>query len=128
MRRFLTLVCLLCLAVPAGISISGCSRNPGATYCNGLGYGLKDSDVASILMQPQTTGVSLAFGQTQQISSPTGKTCKGAAASARRPAAAGMIAEYAMALLRARHGRAFMCADSETENSPAEDRNQGNDG
>ncbi len=28
MRRFLTLVCLLCLAIPAGISISGCYRNP----------------------------------------------------------------------------------------------------
>ena len=81
MRRFLTLVCLLCLAVPAGISISGCSRNPGANYCNGLGYGLKDSDVASILMQPQTTGVSLAFGQTAQASAPSAQTCKGEQAS-----------------------------------------------
>ena len=42
MRRFLTLVCLLCLAIPAGISISGCTRNPAGNYCNGLGYGLKD--------------------------------------------------------------------------------------
>ena len=41
MRRFLTLVFLLCLAIPAGISISGCTRNPAANYCNGLGYGLK---------------------------------------------------------------------------------------
>ena len=41
MRRFLTLVCLLGLAVPAGISISGCTRNPAGNYCNGLGYGLK---------------------------------------------------------------------------------------
>ncbi len=80
MRRFLTLVCLLCLAIPAGISISGCTRNPGANYCNGLGYGLKDTDVASILLQPQTTGISLAFGQTQQVSSPQAKTCKGATA------------------------------------------------
>ena len=39
MRRFLTLVSLLCLAVPAGISISGCTRNPAGKYCNGLGYG-----------------------------------------------------------------------------------------
>ncbi len=46
MRRFLTLVCLLCLAIPAGISISGCTRNPAANYCNGLGYGLKITDVA----------------------------------------------------------------------------------
>ena len=28
MRRFLTLVCLLGVAIPAGISISGCVRNP----------------------------------------------------------------------------------------------------
>ena len=41
MRRFLTLVCLLGLAIPAGVSISGCVRNPAGNYCNGLGYGLK---------------------------------------------------------------------------------------
>ena len=81
MRRFLTLVCLLCLAVPAGISISGCTRNPGADYCNGLGYGLKDTDVASIVLNPQTTGISLAFGQTQQASAPSAQNCKGTAAS-----------------------------------------------
>ena len=43
MRRFLTLVFLLCLAIPAGISISGCTRNPAGNYCNGLGYGLNDT-------------------------------------------------------------------------------------
>jgi hypothetical protein len=81
MRRFLTLVCLLCLAIPAGISISGCTRNPGANYCNGLGYGLKITDVASVTLQPTTTGISMAFGQTQQIASPIAKTCKGTGAS-----------------------------------------------
>jgi hypothetical protein len=81
MRRFLTLVCLFCLALPAGISISGCTRNPGANYCNGLGYGLKDTDVASITLQPQTTGISLAFGQTQQIATPSANSCKGTGVS-----------------------------------------------
>jgi hypothetical protein len=81
MRRFLTLVCLLCVAIPAGISISGCTRNPAGNYCNGLGYGLKDTDVASIVLQPQTTGISVAFGQTTQMSSPTAQTCKGSSAS-----------------------------------------------
>ena len=52
MRRFLTLVCLLCVALPAGVSITGCYRNPQANYCNGLGYGLKDTDVASIFLSP----------------------------------------------------------------------------
>jgi hypothetical protein len=81
MRRLLTLVCLLCLAIPAGISVSGCTRNPAANYCNGEGFGLKITDVASINLQPQTTGISLAFGQTQQVSGPTAKTCKGTSAS-----------------------------------------------
>jgi len=81
MRRFLTLVCLLCVAIPAGISISGCTRNPAGNFCNGLGYGLKDTDVASIFLSPQTAGISIAFGQTQQASAPSAKTCKGTQAS-----------------------------------------------
>ncbi|MGO9339467.1 MAG: hypothetical protein ACLPY1_18365, partial [Terracidiphilus sp.] len=81
MRRFLTLIFMLCLAIPAGISISGCTRNPAGNYCYGLGYGLKNTAVASITLQPQTTGISLAFGQTLQIQSPTALTCTGASAS-----------------------------------------------
>ena len=76
MRRLLTLVSLLSMAIPAGISISGCTRNPAANYCNGLGYGLKITDVASIQLQPQTAGISLAFGQEQQIAGPTAKPAK----------------------------------------------------
>jgi trimeric autotransporter adhesin len=81
MRRFLTLVCLLCLAIPAGISISGCTRNPAAAYCNGVGYGQKITDVSSIFLQPQTTGISIAFGQTKQVNPPTAENCKGSSAS-----------------------------------------------
>ncbi len=81
MRRFLTLVCLLGLAIPAGVSVSGCTRNPAGNYCNGLGYGLKDTDVANITMQPQIAGISLAYGQTIQAQSPTATTCKGSPAS-----------------------------------------------
>jgi hypothetical protein len=81
MRRFLTLVCLLCLAIPAGISISGCTRNPGAAYCNGLGYGLKDTDLDVLTLQPQTTGISIAYGQTHSVSPPTATTCKGTSAA-----------------------------------------------
>jgi hypothetical protein len=81
MRRFLTLVCLLGLALPAGISISGCVRNPAGNYCNGLGYGPKDTDVYSITLQPQIAGISLAYGQTIQVQNPSAFTCKGNAAS-----------------------------------------------
>ncbi len=81
MRRFLTLVSLLCLAIPAGISISGCTRNPAANYCNGLGYGLGITQVASITLQPLTSGISLAYGQTTQVQGPTALTCKGTSAA-----------------------------------------------
>ena len=81
MRRFLTLVGLFGLALPAGISISGCVRNPAGNYCNGLGYGLKDTDVASITLQPQIAGISLAYGQTIQVQAPSAFTCKGSPAS-----------------------------------------------
>jgi hypothetical protein len=82
MRRYLTLVFILFLAIPAGISVSGCYRNPSGNYCNGLGYGLKDTDVYAIDLEPKTTGVSMAFGQTRQINAPTATTCKGTTAGA----------------------------------------------
>ena len=81
MRRFLTLVCLLVLAVPAGITISGCTRNPAGNYCNGLGYGPKITDISYITLGPQFTGISLAFGQTHQSNSPAAFTCKNTAFS-----------------------------------------------
>jgi len=81
MRRFLTLVCLLGLALPAGVSISGCTRNPAGKYCNGLGYGLLDTAVASITLQPQIAGISMAYGQTIQVQAPAATTCKGDAAT-----------------------------------------------
>src|SRR6516225_857483 len=81
MRRFLALVFVLGLAIPAGISLEGCTRNPGAKTCNGLGYGLKVGDLASLTLQPQTAGISLAYGQTLQAQTPTGATCKGAEVS-----------------------------------------------
>jgi hypothetical protein len=82
MRRFLTLVCLLLLAIPAGISISGCTRNPAANYCNAQGGGMKITDVAAITLQPATTGLSIAYGQTYSVGAPSMVTCKGTSASA----------------------------------------------
>ncbi len=81
MRRYLTLLSLLILTIPAGISISGCIRNPAGNYCNGSGYGLKNTDLYSIDLEPRTTGISMAYGQTRQIAAPSAKTCKGDAAS-----------------------------------------------
>lgn len=81
MRRLLTLVCLLGLAIPAGVSITGCTRNPAGNFCNGQGYGLRDTAVANITLQPQIAGISLAFGQTTQVQTPTATTCHGESAS-----------------------------------------------
>jgi hypothetical protein len=81
MRRFLTLICLLGLAIPAGISISGCVRNPAGNYCNGLGYGITVSQVSAITLQPQIAGISLAYGQTTQVQAPVATTCKGTTVS-----------------------------------------------
>jgi hypothetical protein len=81
MRRYLTLVFMVFLAVPAGMIFSGCTRNPAGNYCNGQGYGLKDTDVYAIDLEPKTTGVSMAFGQTRQINAPTATTCHGSTAS-----------------------------------------------
>ena len=80
MRRFLTLICLLGLALPAGISISGCVRNPAGNYCNGLGYGITDTQVSQITLQPQVAGISLAYGQTTITQVPSATTCKGTSA------------------------------------------------
>lgn len=81
MRRYLTLVFMLLLAVPAGITFSGCYRNPAGNYCNGQGYGIKDTDVYAIDLEPKTTGLSMAFGQERQINAPSATTCKGTTAS-----------------------------------------------
>ena len=77
MRRFLALVVLIGLAIPAGVSVTGCTRNPGGNTCNGEGYGLKTTDVSSIILQPQIAGISLAYGQTTQAQTPTAYGCKG---------------------------------------------------
>ncbi|HXE04997.1 MAG TPA: hypothetical protein VN579_03350, partial [Bryobacteraceae bacterium] len=82
MRRFLTLVVMLGLAFPAGLSMSGCVRNPAAKYCAVTsGYGEPVTAVSSIVLQPQVGGISLAYGQTRQASTPSAFTCTGSAAT-----------------------------------------------
>jgi hypothetical protein len=82
MRRFLTLVVMLGLALPAGLTFSGCTRNPAAKYCAVTsGYGEPITAVTSIILQPQVGGISLAYGQTRQASAPSAFTCTGAGAS-----------------------------------------------
>ena len=80
MQRFLTFVVLAFLTVPVGLSIQGCA-NKNSTYCNGSGYGYNNTQPVSISLQPQTTGLSVAFSQTSQLQAPTSQNCKGGTAS-----------------------------------------------
>ncbi len=80
MQRFLTLVVLSLLTIPVGLSLQGCA-NKNSNYCNGSGYGYLKSQPVSIILQPQTTGLSVAFSQTSQLQSPTAQNCNGGSAS-----------------------------------------------
>jgi hypothetical protein len=80
MQRFLTFVVLLLLTVPVGLSLQGCA-NKNANYCNGSGYGYVKSQPVSISLQPQLTGLSVAFSQTAQLQAPTAENCNGGSAS-----------------------------------------------
>ena len=80
MQRFLTFVVLILLTVPVGLSLQGCA-NKNANYCNGVGYGYNNTQPVSISLQPQTTGLSVAFSQTSQLQAPSAQNCKGGSAS-----------------------------------------------
>ena len=77
MQRFLTLFILMLLALPVGISISGCSKKNQATFCNGGDSGTKVGQITSIGLGPKTTGISLNFGATGQLGAPNATDCKG---------------------------------------------------
>lgn len=76
MRRFVFLVILSALALPAGISVTGCNSNYGQNFCSGFQSGPLVSATATILLQPSTYGLSLSYGQIAQVQSPTAYNCK----------------------------------------------------
>ncbi len=78
MRRFLAFAVLFAFSLPIGLSITGCGHNPG-NYCikNGHAYGITTSQVTSIILQPETTGVSLSWGQTFQVGPAQAYNCLG---------------------------------------------------
>ncbi|MGA8532317.1 MAG: hypothetical protein WB622_21505, partial [Acidobacteriaceae bacterium] len=82
MRRFLAFVVLFACSVPVGLSISGCGHNPN-NYCikNSHAYGTLTSQVVYVTLQPETTGLSLAWGQTATLSTPQGFNCNNASES-----------------------------------------------
>lgn len=82
MRRFLAFAVLLAFSLPVGLSIAGCGHNPN-NYCikNGHAYGETTSQPVFATMQPEVTGLSLSWGQTGNIGSPTAFNCNGGSAS-----------------------------------------------
>ena len=80
MQRFLALIALFVFSLPVGLSISGCATSVG-NFCNGLGFGPKTTSVFAVDLEPKATGISLAWGQTQQVGAPSATTCKGASAT-----------------------------------------------
>jgi len=76
MRRFVAFVVLFACSVPVGLSISGCGHNPN-NYCikNGHAYGVLTSQVVYVTLQPETTGLSLAWGQTANLATPAAFNC-----------------------------------------------------
>src|SRR5271170_3850177 len=79
MKQFVILSVLLVFSLPVGFSIAGCKGTNPNNYCNktGFGYGLKTNQVAAISLPGNTTGISIAFGQTAQLGSPAATNCNG---------------------------------------------------
>jgi hypothetical protein len=85
MRRFVTLLVLMLVSVPFGISISGCGKKTAVTFCNASSGdgGVVVGQLNSIVLQPVIYGISLNYGQIGQLSTPSGTDCKGTAVTVR---------------------------------------------
>ncbi len=79
MRRIL-LVLFSLVALPVGVSLSGCAKNNLNSYCIGSA-GARVGDVQNITLQPTVGGVSMGFGQTESVTAPTATDCKGGTVS-----------------------------------------------
>ncbi len=78
MRRFLALVVVFACSLPVGLSIVGCGHNPN-NYCikNGHAYGPTTNQVMFVTLGPETTGLSLSWGQTGTLGAPQAYNCNG---------------------------------------------------
>lgn len=81
MRRFFTLAVLLLFTLPFGVAISGCSKAVTVTYCNGENSGVQVGQTVTLALAPALTGISINQGAIGNIGAPTGKDCRGNAAS-----------------------------------------------
>jgi hypothetical protein len=76
MRRFYPVLVLFLLSLPMGMSVVGCKHNY-ATFCDGGDSGLEIGQISDIDLEPKTTGISLNYGETGQLTTPHATDCKG---------------------------------------------------
>lgn len=74
-RRFLSLFILLFFALPVGISLSGCAKGTSSAFCSGT-IGPRVGDPQTITLNPTVGGLSMSYGQTQNVTTPTAVDCK----------------------------------------------------
>lgn len=74
-RRFLSLFILLFFALPVGISLSGCAKGTSSAFCSGT-IGPRVGDAQTITLNPTVGGISMSYGQTQNVTTPTAVDCK----------------------------------------------------
>jgi len=77
-RRFIGLAALLFIAIPFGMSVSGCKKALAVDYCDAGDSGPQVGQVSTITLSPTlaTVGESLSFGQIGQSLSATAYDCK----------------------------------------------------
>ncbi len=75
MRRILVLLFLTLFALPVGLSLSGCSKGNTNTFCIGSA-GARVGDAQNIVLNPTVGGISIGFGQTASVTTPTATDCK----------------------------------------------------
>ncbi|MDT7816308.1 MAG: hypothetical protein QOJ42_6224, partial [Acidobacteriaceae bacterium] len=82
MRRYLILVVLFLITLPVQLSVLGCGSNPNS-YCNtnGAGFSTRKGTLVSFTLEPQQTGISLAYGLPGVVTAGGGKDCTGATVS-----------------------------------------------
>lgn len=78
MRRFVFLAVLCGFILPVTMSLSGCYvKDYGQNFCSGFQSGPSSSATSTIDLEPRTYGVSVNYGATNEVVTPTAYTCKG---------------------------------------------------
>jgi hypothetical protein len=83
MRRFVFFALLLALALPVGLSTTGCAHDYGQNYCSGFQSGQQLTAPAKIDLEPSVYGLSLSYGQVASLSTPIAVNCKGTSVTVR---------------------------------------------